>query len=75
MDDVFDVQKDYVQLIKNTVALLAPGGVLYFSTNFRRFRLDSEALADLVVTDISAATIPEDFVRNPKIHYCWTISR
>jgi len=55
--------------------LLASGGVLYFSTNFRRFKLDREALAGLNCEDISAATIPEDFARDQKIHYCWRITR
>ncbi|MDP3902542.1 MAG: bifunctional 23S rRNA (guanine(2069)-N(7))-methyltransferase RlmK/23S rRNA (guanine(2445)-N(2))-methyltransferase RlmL [Methylococcaceae bacterium] len=75
MDDVFDVQKDHVQLINNALALLAPDGVLYFSTNFRRFKFDYLTLAKLNVEDITPATIPEDFSRNPKIHYCWKISR
>lgn len=73
MEQVFDIQTDHVQLIKNAAALLAPGGVLYFSTNFRRFKMDNQALSDLIVEDITAATIPEDFARNPKIHYCWRI--
>ncbi|MGZ8928001.1 MAG: class I SAM-dependent methyltransferase, partial [Methylobacter sp.] len=73
MDEVFDIQNDHVQLINNAASLLSPGGVLYFSTNFRRFKIDKQALSDLTVEDISAATIPEDFARNPKIHYCWRI--
>jgi 23S rRNA (guanine2445-N2)-methyltransferase / 23S rRNA (guanine2069-N7)-methyltransferase len=73
MDAVFDIQADHVQLINNAISLLSPGGVLYFSTNFRRFKIDKQALSDLIVEDISAATIPEDFARNPKIHYCWRI--
>ncbi len=73
MDDVFDIQNDHVQLIKNAVALLAPAGVLYFSTNFRRFKIDKPALSGLTLEDITAMTIPEDFSRNPKIHFCWRI--
>jgi 23S rRNA (guanine2445-N2)-methyltransferase / 23S rRNA (guanine2069-N7)-methyltransferase len=73
MDDVFDIQNDHVQLIKNAVALLAPDGVLYFSTNFRRFKIDQSALSGLTLEDITTATIPEDFSRNPRIHYCWRI--
>ncbi|MFA6053259.1 MAG: bifunctional 23S rRNA (guanine(2069)-N(7))-methyltransferase RlmK/23S rRNA (guanine(2445)-N(2))-methyltransferase RlmL [Methylobacter sp.] len=73
MDDVFDIQTDHVQLINNAISLLSPGGVLYFSTNFRRFKIDKQALSEYIVEDISAATIPEDFARNPKIHYCWRI--
>ena len=75
MDEAFDIQKDHVQLIRNAAALLTPGGILYFSTNFRRFKMDKEALADWVIEDISAKMIPEDFARDAKIHYCWRISR
>jgi 23S rRNA (guanine2445-N2)-methyltransferase / 23S rRNA (guanine2069-N7)-methyltransferase len=75
MDEVFDIQKDHVQLIRNAAALLAPGGNLYFSTNFRRFKMDQEALHDLIIEDISKAMIPEDFARDARIHYCWRISR
>jgi 23S rRNA (guanine2445-N2)-methyltransferase / 23S rRNA (guanine2069-N7)-methyltransferase len=73
MEGVLDVQRDHVRLIRRAVRLLERDGVLLFSTNFRRFRLDREALADLRVEDISAATLPEDFKRNPKIHFCWRI--
>jgi len=74
MTDVLDIQKDHVAMIRNAASLLAPHGILYFSTNFRRFKIDNEALAGLTVKDISAATVPEDFARNPKIHYCWRIT-
>jgi 23S rRNA (guanine2445-N2)-methyltransferase / 23S rRNA (guanine2069-N7)-methyltransferase len=73
MDDVFDIQNDYVALIRNAAALLAADGVLYFSTNFRRFKMDAAALPELAINDISADTIPEDFARHTKIHYCWRI--
>ncbi|MCX7086861.1 MAG: bifunctional 23S rRNA (guanine(2069)-N(7))-methyltransferase RlmK/23S rRNA (guanine(2445)-N(2))-methyltransferase RlmL, partial [Methylococcales bacterium] len=73
MENVFDIQRDHVILIQNALTLLALGGVLYFSTNFRRFKLDTHALEDLIIEDISAATIPDDFARNPRIHTCWKI--
>ncbi|MBP6058215.1 MAG: bifunctional 23S rRNA (guanine(2069)-N(7))-methyltransferase RlmK/23S rRNA (guanine(2445)-N(2))-methyltransferase RlmL [Nitrosomonas sp.] len=75
MDEVFDIQKDHVPLIRNAATLLAPGGTLYFSTNSRRFKMDQEALTDLTIEDISRKMIPEDFARDAKIHYCWRISR
>jgi 23S rRNA (guanine2445-N2)-methyltransferase / 23S rRNA (guanine2069-N7)-methyltransferase len=34
-----------------------------------------DALEGLVVEDISAKTIPKDFERHPRIHYCWTIRK
>ncbi len=71
MGDVFDVQKDHVVLLRKTASLLKPDGVLIFSTNFRKFKLALEILEDFAVEDISAKTIPKDFERNPRIHYCW----
>ncbi len=74
MQEVFDIQSSHVRLIRNAAALLAPNGILYFSTNFRRFILNREALAELCFEDISAKTIDKDFARNTKIHYCWRMT-
>ena len=71
----FDVQRDHVELLRSAWRLLAPGGALIFSTNCRKFRLDSAALADLQVEDWSRRTLPPDFERDPKIHRCWKIGR
>jgi 23S rRNA (guanine2445-N2)-methyltransferase / 23S rRNA (guanine2069-N7)-methyltransferase len=71
----FDVQRDHVELIRQTLRLLTPGGVLLFSTNARQFRLDATALADLRIEDWSRRTLPLDFARNPKIHQCWRLER
>ena len=73
MENVFDIQKDHVTLIKNALKILSPEGSLYFSTNFRQFKLDDQALSESVNKDISKVTIPADFSRNPRIHYCWKI--
>jgi 23S rRNA (guanine2445-N2)-methyltransferase / 23S rRNA (guanine2069-N7)-methyltransferase len=72
--DDFDVQRDHVRLLKAAMARLSFGGSLYFSNNFRRFRLDESALSEFaVVDDISAETIPADFARNPRIHRAWRL--
>jgi 23S rRNA (guanine2445-N2)-methyltransferase / 23S rRNA (guanine2069-N7)-methyltransferase len=75
MKATLDVQRDHGELIRNCVRLLAPDGLLIFSTNHRKFRLDRDALAGLKVEDITRKTIPKDFERNPRIHYCWLIGR
>lgn len=75
MDDTFDVQRDHAHIIRNTTRLLAPGGLLIFSNNNQRFKLDLVSLADLHIEDISHATLPEDYKRNPRIHQCWIISK
>jgi len=74
--DDFDVQREHVRLLRAAVARLAPGGVLYFSNNFRRFRLDTEAVAQFAeCVEISERTIPPDFERNPRIHRAWRLTR
>lgn len=73
MEGVFDVQRDQVELIDLAMARLAPGGVLYFSNNFRKFALDEGLQARYRVEEISEQTLDPDFVRNPKIHRAWMI--
>ncbi|WP_373186534.1 bifunctional 23S rRNA (guanine(2069)-N(7))-methyltransferase RlmK/23S rRNA (guanine(2445)-N(2))-methyltransferase RlmL [Halopseudomonas sp.] len=75
LEDVFDVQRDHVRLIEMAMARLAPGGTVYFSNNFRRFRLDRELEEKYQVTDISAQTLDKDFQRNTRIHRTWCITR
>ena len=71
----FDVQREHVRLLQAAVRRLAPGGTLYFSNNYRRFRLDTEAVAAFAqIEDISASTIPPDFERNPRIHRAWRLA-
>jgi len=75
MEGTWDVQRDHVDLIRETLALLAPGGTLVFSSNLRSFRLDEKALSDLDVQDVSRNTLPRDFARSPRIHQCFLIRR
>jgi 23S rRNA (cytosine1962-C5)-methyltransferase len=70
MTGVLDVQRDHAALLADCAGLLAPGGVLYFSTNLRTFKPDPQVLARLGAQEISARTVPEDF-RNRRIHRCW----
>jgi 23S rRNA (guanine2445-N2)-methyltransferase / 23S rRNA (guanine2069-N7)-methyltransferase len=60
-------------MIRRSLKLLRPAGRLVFSTNYTRFKLDSEGLADLAIEDISAATIPKDFERHARIHRCFVV--
>ena len=73
MEGVLDVQRDHVGIIRRSLKLLRRSGRLVFSTNFTRFKLDSDALADLAIEDISAASIPQDFERHARIHHCFVI--
>ena len=72
----FDVQREHVRLLRAATARLSRDGVLYFSNNYRRFRLDEDAVAQFArVQDITASTIPPDFSRDPRIHRCWRLTR
>jgi 23S rRNA (cytosine1962-C5)-methyltransferase len=70
MSGSFNVQRDQTRLIGAIRAVLAPGGVLYFSTNFLGFELNAAAVRGLEVEELTPASIPEDFHRK-EIHRCW----
>ncbi|TWT48683.1 bifunctional 23S rRNA (guanine(2069)-N(7))-methyltransferase RlmK/23S rRNA (guanine(2445)-N(2))-methyltransferase RlmL [Botrimarina hoheduenensis] len=74
LDDDWETQRDAVPLLGALAPRMAPGGVVYFSTNFRRFHFDEGALAGYSVREISKQTVPEDF-RNQRIHRCWRLMR
>ena len=73
MEGVLDVDRDHPALIDGCARLLAPGGLIVFSTNSQRFRLDESLSLRYDVRDISAKTLPKDFERNPRIHHCFEI--
>jgi 23S rRNA G2069 N7-methylase RlmK/C1962 C5-methylase RlmI len=74
MPNAFDVQRDHVQLIHDTMRFLQPGGdaKLVFSTNRHRFVLHEELAERYDVKDISDASVPEDF-RDKKVHRAFEI--
>lgn len=74
MEEDFDVQRDHIALLMLAGALLAPAGVIVFSNNFTRFKLDREALGAFTIEDITAATLPWDFRRSPRIHQCFILT-
>ncbi len=66
----WDVQRDHVELLNRLIRLMSPGGIIFFSTNFRRFKLAEGELHGVTVREISRQTVPADF-RNRRIHRCW----
>lgn len=61
MKDFLDIQRDHVELVNKVMAILSPGGVLYFSTNYSKFELDKDNLHASQVKDITRATTAFDF--------------
>jgi 23S rRNA (cytosine1962-C5)-methyltransferase len=74
MEDILDIQRDPVELINDCIRGLKKGGVLYFSTNFRKFVLDKEKLNAASIKDITKATTPFDF-EGRLFRYCYLISK
>ncbi len=74
MTNTLDIQRDQASLINAAMKLLNPNGTLYFSTNFRQFKLSPEISSQYTVKDISAETIDLDFKRNQRIHQCFVIA-
>lgn len=73
MNDSFDLQRDHVDLLKQTLKLLSPGGLLIFSCNRRKFKMETDALKGWSIKNITRATIPKDFERNKRIHHTFEI--
>jgi 23S rRNA (guanine2445-N2)-methyltransferase / 23S rRNA (guanine2069-N7)-methyltransferase len=70
----FDVQRDHLSLLQLAMARLSEGGVLYFSSNHRKFLLDPAVQQTWQVKDVTQGSIPEDFSRNQRIHACWRLT-
>lgn len=73
MQGVLDLRRDHPALIELGASLLAPGGLLVFSTNAQKFKLDESITLRYTVEDVSAKTLPLDFERNPRIHRCYEL--
>ncbi|MBW7469540.1 bifunctional 23S rRNA (guanine(2069)-N(7))-methyltransferase RlmK/23S rRNA (guanine(2445)-N(2))-methyltransferase RlmL [Marinobacter sp. F4218] len=73
MAGVLDIQKDHSRLVRQAMQRLSSEGLLIFSNNFRRFKLDEELASEFDVEEVSRSTIDKDFQRNARIHRCWHI--
>ena len=74
LEDYWDIQRNHVELLNRLVEVMAPAGVIFFSTNFRRFKLAEDEIRGVTIREISRQTVPADF-RNRRIHRCWRMSR
>lgn len=69
----FRIQRDHPRLLNDALALLAPGGVLYFSTNFRGFELSAEKVPGGCFEELTPRSLPEDFHRRDS-HRLWRVT-
>lgn len=74
MEDILDTQRDHAVLINDCLKGLKPGGLLYFSTNNRKFVLEADRIKADSVKDITKATIPFDF-EGKLFRWCYLIQK
>ena len=72
--NIWDVERDHVELLNLVLQRLSPGGKIFFSTNFRKFKFRGDEIIGAQIREISRQTVPPDF-RNKRIHRCWTLVR
>ena len=72
MKDFLDIQRDHVELLNKTLRAVSPGGIIYFSTNYRKFELDEAHIQSSHIKDITRATTPFDF-EGKLFRYCFKI--
>ncbi|MDA3941107.1 MAG: class I SAM-dependent methyltransferase [Spirochaetia bacterium] len=75
MDGVFDIQRDYVSLLKVCLDLLNKDGYIIFSTNYTQFHFDPSRFKNMELKNITHTTIDEDFSKKNKPHRCWLIEK
>jgi 23S rRNA G2069 N7-methylase RlmK/C1962 C5-methylase RlmI len=73
-EEDWEVAVGHAEVLGLVRALLSPRASVWFSTNYRRFKLDEEALAACGYewTEISHRTVPPEY-RNRRIHRCWLL--
>ena len=63
MKDFLDIQREHVEMLNVDVqAATTAGEIIYFSTNFTRFKIETESIKASSIKDITKATTFFDFV-------------
>jgi 23S rRNA (cytosine1962-C5)-methyltransferase len=74
MEEFLDIQRDHAELISNCLSAMKTNGILYFSTNNKKFILERERIKASSVRDITKATTPFDF-EGRLFRYCFEIMK
>ncbi len=72
MKDFLDIQRDHVSLLNKVLTATSPGGLIYFSNNYRRFVLEEDQIKASTIKDITSQTLPFDF-QQKMIRKCYRI--
>ena len=71
-EEFWDVQRDHVELLNELLERMPAGGVIYFSSNYRRLKIREAEIHASAIRDISRQTVPPDF-QDRRVHRCWRI--
>jgi 23S rRNA G2069 N7-methylase RlmK/C1962 C5-methylase RlmI len=72
MANTFDVRRDHPELLRAVLRVLAPRGVIVFSTNARGFSLEVSSLGRVTVEDVTEQTRSPDF-EGRHSHRAWRL--
>ena len=72
MKDFLDIQRDHVSMLNKVLHATKPGGVVYFSNNYRRFVLEADLIKASSIKDITGQTLPFDF-QQKMIRKCYRL--
>ena len=74
-NDDFDLQRDHVHMLELAGKRLADNGLIIFSNNFKKFKLEPALENEFLIEDITESTVSADFSRNKTIHRCWELKK
>lgn len=74
MLDVLDTQRDHAKLVRQCMQILTQNGLLIFTTNKRKFKLEPELKNEFRITETTKNTIPVDF-HDQQIHSSFEIRK
>lgn len=74
MRETLDTQRDHFGMIENCLKCLSENGILFFSTNKRKFKIDPKLYEIARIQETTASTIPQDF-HDLQIHTSFDIRK
>ena len=71
----FDIQADHPRLIGMAAEKLKEDGIIIFSSNFKKFKLDDNISKLFFTSNITEQTVSPDFERHGYSRHCWIIKK
>lgn len=75
MEGTFDVQRDYVWFLGQSLKLLGREGSIFFSSNFHKFHFDPGRIQGAEIVETTRSTVPPDFDGKKRPHRSWVVRK